>query len=356
MTPLRVLFAGTPDVALPALDLLLDDDRFDVVAVLTNPDRPRGRSGRPEASPVACRARERDVAVIQPERPSDELERIVATGAVVGAVVAYGALLPERVLTALPLGFVNLHFSLLPRWRGAAPVQHAIRAGDDTTGVTVFRLDAGMDTGPVLRVLERPLPHDAEAGMLLDLLASEGAPLLADGLLALAAGEEPRPQQAAGVTLAPKLGPADAHIDWSQDADQVARMIRSVTPTPGAHTFLGPQHPAGLSAGLTAGQGRPRVKIAGVRVLGGAEVIDLEHAEDAEDAGAEGRAHGASVPASVPGTVLSTDPQVIVACGSGALAIERVQFPGRGWTTALDQVRGRRLSTGMVLGPDVAAT
>ena len=309
MTPLRVLFAGTPEVALPSLDRLVEDTRFAVVAVLTNPDRPRGRSGRPEASPVARRAAALGLPVLRPERPADALADLVATGAQVGAVVAYGALLPERVLAALPLGFVNLHFSLLPRWRGAAPVQHAIRAGDATTGVTVFRLDRGMDTGPVLRSLERPMPEGIEAGALLDLLAVEGAPVLADGLLALADGEEPRAQDADGATAAPKLTPADAAIDWAADAEEVARSIRSVTPRPGAHTLLGPD----------------RLKVAGVRVV-------------------------TDAPPAPPGTLVTLEDAVLVACGDGAVRLERVQFPGRPWTTALEQVRGRRLTSGTVLG------
>jgi methionyl-tRNA formyltransferase len=309
VTPLRVLFAGTPEVALPSLDLLLADERFDVVAVLTNPDRPRGRSGRPEPSPVAARAREVGLTLLQPERPMDALDVIVATGAEVGAVVAYGALLPERVLGALEYGFVNLHFSVLPRWRGAAPVQHAIRAGDVTTGATVFRLDRGMDTGPVLRSLELPMPQGIDAGELLDRLAVEAAPLLAEGLLALAAGEEARAQTADGVTLAPKLDPTDAEIDWRLGAEQVGRMIRSVTPRPGAHTYLGAD----------------RVKLAGVTV-------------EPDNEGS-------------PGTVITDADGIVVACGGGSLRIARIQFPGRPWTSTADQVRGRRLRTGMLLGP-----
>jgi methionyl-tRNA formyltransferase len=319
MTPLRVLFAGTPEVALPALDLLHADERFDVVAVLTNPDRPRGRSARPEGSAVALRARELGLPVLQPERPADELDRIVATGAEVGAVVAYGALLPVRVLEALPLGFVNLHLSVLPRWRGAAPVQHAIRSGDATTGATVFRLDEGMDTGPVLRQYERPIPADVDAGDLLELLAVEGAPLLAEGLLALASGEEAQAQSVEGVTLAPKLRPVDAAIDWTDDAAQVARAIRSVTPRPGAHTSLASE----------------RLKLAGVTV--------------AADAGEQS-------PTTGPGTIHADEQGITVTCGSGSVRILRVQFPGRPWTSTADQVRGRRLSTGMVLGPHAEPT
>jgi methionyl-tRNA formyltransferase len=309
MTPLRVLFAGTPEVALPALELLVDDPRFVVAAVLTNPDRARGRSGRAEPSPVAVRAHELGLPVLQPARPADAIVDISATGAQVGAVVAYGALLPERVLDALPLGFVNLHFSLLPRWRGAAPVQHAIRSGDATTGVTVFRLDRGMDTGPVLCTMERPIPDGIDAGALLDLLATEGAPLLVEGLLALAAGAEPSAQRSEGVTLAPKLGAEEASIDWTLDAEHVARVIRSVTPRPGAHTVLGPD----------------RLKVAGVSAVLPGE-------------------------AGPPGTLTADDAGIIVACGRGAIRIQRVQFPGRPWSTAIEQTRGRRLATGMVLG------
>jgi methionyl-tRNA formyltransferase len=172
--PVKVLFAGTPEVALPALDLLVADPRFDVVAVLTNPDRPRGRSATPQPSAVASRARDLGVPLLQPERVRDAADAIRGSGADVGAIVAYGSILPPAVLEALPLGFVNLHFSLLPRWRGAAPVQHAIRAGDTVTGVTAFRLDAGMDTGPVLRTLERPISDGMDAGALLDAARRRG--------------------------------------------------------------------------------------------------------------------------------------------------------------------------------------
>ena len=147
--PVRVVFAGTPDIALPGLEALVTDPRTEVVGVLTNPARPRGRHGTPVEPPVALRARELGLTVLQPERPRAALAALAELRADVGAVVAYGALLPPDVLAVPASGWVNLHFSLLPRWRGAAPVQHAIRAGDRVTGVTVFRLDEGMDTGPV---------------------------------------------------------------------------------------------------------------------------------------------------------------------------------------------------------------
>lgn len=311
MAALRVLFAGTPEVAVPALELLLADGRFDVVGVLTNPDRPRGRSSRPVPSPVAARARAAGLPLLQPERARDAAAEIAATGAEVGAVVAFGSILPQDVLDALPFGFVNLHFSLLPRWRGAAPVQHAIRAGDPVTGVTAFRLDAGMDTGPVLRTLEVVPPGDVDAGVLLDALALEGAPVLADALLAVAAGELGTAQPEDGATHAPRIGPADAMVRWELPAEVVARHIRSVTPRPGAVTLVGGE----------------RLKVAGASPRSRSP-------------------HG-----DAPGTVLGVvDDGIEVACGAGTVLIERLQPAGRPWTAAVDQVRGRRILLGSLLG------
>ena len=238
MKPIRVLFAGTPEVALPALDLLVADDRFRVVAVLTNPDRPRGRSATPQPSAVASRAAELALPLLQPQRVRDAVGAIRDSGADVGAIVAYGSILPPAVLDALPLGFVNLHFSLLPRWRGAAPVQHAIRAGDAVTGVTAFRLDAGMDTGPVLRSLERRISDLIDAGALLAQLAVEGAPVLAEALLAVANGEPGTPQPGDGATLAPRSGAAGAVGAWRRPACEVAAHVRSLPPPPGAPTTV----------------------------------------------------------------------------------------------------------------------
>ena len=319
MTVLRVLVAGTPAVALPSLEMLANDARFEVVAVLTNPDRPRGRSARPVPSPVAERALALGIPVIRPERPRDAVEAIVATGADIGAVVAYGSILPRQVLDALPLGFVNLHFSLLPRWRGAAPVQHAIRAGDPVTGVTAFRLDEGMDTGPILRAVAVTPPDDVDAGDLLDALAERGAPVLADALIAVRAGEVGTAQPTEGVSLAPRIRPEDTVVDWGRPAEEVARMVRSVTPRPGATTSVD----------------GTRLKVAVARPASG-----LARSADG-----------------VPGTVLGTDgDSVLVACGDGAVLIGRVQPEGRPWSTAADQVRGRRIDVGTVLGAGRATT
>ena len=316
--PVRVVVAGTPDVALPSLAALIADPRIDVVGVLTNPARPRGRRVAPVDPPVATRAHELGLPLLQPERPTDALDALTALAPTVGAVVAYGALLPPPVLAVPSAGWVNLHFSLLPRWRGAAPVQHAIRAGDAVTGVTVFRLDIGMDTGPVLGRVEHRLDPSRDAGEVLTELAGVGAPLLVEGVLAAARGEPGVPQPVDRVTLAPRLGPADAAVDWTAEAPVVDRAIRSVTPRPGAVT--------------TAPSGP--LKVAGSRVL-------------APDAAA-----GTGPPAR-PGTVLGLDgTDLVVACATGAVAVARVQPAGRTWMAAADAVRGRRVAVGDVLGAE----
>lgn len=317
-----MLFAGTPDVAVPSLNALLEDDRFEVVGVLTNPDRPKGRRGEAQAPPVALVASAAGVPVLQPERARDAIEDIRALAPDIAAVVAYGALLPQDVLDRVPHGFVNLHFSLLPRWRGAAPVQHAIRAGDDVTGVSVFVLDRGMDTGPLLRRVEMTLPMTMDAGDLLDELAVLGAPILLDALVARMSGEGPVPQPLEGATLAPKLTTSDATVDFSLPARDVACRIRSVSPRPGALTTWGER----------------RLKI-------GAPLVESMPAEslDAQKGVA-------------PGTVIRADERVVVACGDGSLALGRLQLEGRRWLPAEEFVRGTRLAPGTVLGSASTST
>jgi methionyl-tRNA formyltransferase len=312
--PLRVLFAGTPDVAIPSLAALVEDRRFEVVGVLTNPDRARGRSATPQRSAVAAFAHEHGLPLLQPQRPVGALDEIRELDASVGAVVAYGALLPPSVLGALPLGFVNLHFSLLPRWRGAAPVQRAIAAEDRVSGVSVFRLDEGMDTGPLLRQLEVVLGEE-DAGDVLAELAGRGAPLLLEALLALAAGEEARPQAEEGATLAPKLTAADAQVEWDVPAPQVAARIRSVTPRPGAVTTFRGQ----------------RIKLAGPGIP----------APDVVRASPSGQR---------PGEILGLDGGLLVACGEGVVRIGRVQPEGRRWVDSIEFINGQRIQVGELLG------
>ncbi|MDT7561105.1 MAG: methionyl-tRNA formyltransferase [Pseudonocardiales bacterium] len=250
---MRLVFAGTPTAALPALSALLGSPRHEVVAVLTRPDAPTGRGRRLAPSPVAELAAAHDVPVLRPPKPSapDFVASLAAYRPDCCPVVAYGSLLRPALLAVPRYGWVNLHFSVLPAWRGAAPVQAAVRHGDEVTGASCFRLEEGMDTGPVYGVVTESIGPRDTSGDLLDRLARSGAELLLatldgieDGLL------RPVPQPAEGVSYAPKVTVADAEVDWRAPATAVDRLIRSVTPEPGAWTTfraerlgLGPAHP-----------------------------------------------------------------------------------------------------------------
>lgn len=238
---MRLVFAGTPEVALPALDALLGSARHEVVAVVTRPDAPVGRGRRTVPSPVARRAEETGVEILRPARPRDPefQDRLRALAPDCCPVVAYGALLPPSVLDVPAHGWVNLHFSLLPAWRGAAPVQHALLAGDEITGATTFRIEEGLDSGPVYgTVTEEVRPRDT-SGDLLTRLALAGSGLLTatmDGIEDGTVTAEPQP--ADGVSHAPKIGTADARVAWEAPALRVDRQVRACSPAPGAWTVF----------------------------------------------------------------------------------------------------------------------
>ena len=235
---MRLVFAGTPQVAVPALEALLASDH-DVVAVVTRPDARAGRGRELAASPVRQQAESRGIEVLTPERPSDpEFQaRLRELAPDACPVVAYGALIPRSALDIPAQGWVNLHFSLLPAWRGAAPVQHALIAGDEVTGASTFLIEEGLDTGPVFGVMtERIRPRDT-AGDLLSRLAEGGAGLLVATMDGLADGSlQPVPQPTEGVSLAPKIDVADARVRWERPALAVDRQVRGCTPAPGAWT------------------------------------------------------------------------------------------------------------------------
>jgi methionyl-tRNA formyltransferase len=238
---MRLVFAGTPQAAVPALDALLKSGH-EVAAVVTRPDAPAGRGLHPEPSPVARRAAEADIEVLRPARPRDPefIDRLRQIAPDIVPITAYGALIPQAVLDIPAQGWVNLHFSLLPAWRGAAPVQHAILHGDDITGATTFRLVKELDAGPVFGVVTEPIRPRDTAGDLLGRLAVSGAELLVATLDGIESGQlEPCPQPAEGVTLAPKITAEDARVRWDQPATAVDRQIRASTPGPGAWTMLG---------------------------------------------------------------------------------------------------------------------
>lgn len=298
---MRICFWGTPRAAVPALEAFLADPGIEVAAVVTNPDRPRGRGYRLAPPPVKVAAAGAGVAVWQPQRPREVLDELRTLQPDACAVVAYGALLPPDLLAAGGRGFVNLHFSLLPAWRGAAPVQHALLAGDEVTGVTCFVLDEGLDTGPVLTEAETPIEPGETAGQLTDRLARLGAPSLVDAVKGLVSGSlTPHPQDHQRASYAPKLGPGDALLDWDRPAEALERAVRAFNPAPGAHTSLDGQ----------------RLKVHRARVVAG---------------------HGA------PGTVIGSDEGgAVVACGDAALRLEQVQPAGKAPMSAAAFVNGYR--------------
>ncbi|MCW2844520.1 MAG: fmt [Nocardioides sp.] len=271
---MRVVFAGTPEVAVPALDAVAQS-RHELVGVVTRPDAPSGRGRRLEASPVARRAEELGVPVLKPEHPRDpdfqEALRALAPDAC--PVVAYGALLPQSALDIPVHGWVNLHFSCLPAWRGAAPVQHAIWAGDEVTGATTFRIVKALDAGPTFGVMtERIRPTDT-AGDLLGRLAEGGAGLLVVTLDGIEDGSlEAREQPEDGISLAPKILVDDARVDWREPAAGVDRRIRACTPGPGAwSTHEGARIKIGP---VTIPAAQPETRLApGVLVIGKNEVL-----------------------------------------------------------------------------------
>ena len=235
---MRVVFAGTPEVALPALDAIAASSH-DLVGVVTRPDAPAGRGRKLTASPVARRAEELGVPVLKPGRPREPefLDDLRALAPECCPVVAYGALLPQSALDIPDHGWVNLHFSVLPAWRGAAPVQHAIRAGDEVSGATTFRIIKELDAGPTFGVMTETIRPDDTAGDLLTRLAEGGAGLLVATLDGIAEGSlEAREQPADGVSFAPKVQVDDARIDWGDPATAIDRQIRACTPHPGAWT------------------------------------------------------------------------------------------------------------------------
>jgi methionyl-tRNA formyltransferase len=310
---MRLVFAGTPQTAVPSLEALLASSHT-VAAVLTRPDARAGRGLRVAASPVAERAREAGIEVLQPRRPSDPafLARLAEIAPACCPVTAYGALVPDAALRIPVHGWVNLHFSVLPAWRGAAPVQHAILHGDEITGATTFRLVAELDAGPVFGVLTEVVQSSDTAGDLLGRLAVSGAELLVATLDGIESGElEARPQPPDGISYAPKLSRADARVDWKKPAMAIDRLVRACTPAPGAWTTL---------AGAT-------VKIGPLARAGG---------------GVSGRPELAAGDVMSPGDVRVLGSAVVVGTGTTPVQLGEVQPEGKRKMPAADWARGLR--------------
>jgi methionyl-tRNA formyltransferase len=305
---MRVLFAGTPETAVPSLEALLGS-RHEVIAVLTRPDAPTGRGRHVEQSPVRHVAEQAGVEVLTPPRPRDPdfLARLAELAPDVCPVVAYGGLIPPAALAIPEHGWVNLHFSLLPAWRGAAPVQRAILAGDEVTGACTFLLEEGLDTGPVYGTVTEEIGRTDTSGDLLARLAVDGARLLVATLDGIEEGRlTPVPQPAEGVSHAPKLTTDDARIDWKTPALHIDRQVRACTPAPGAWTTLDGE----------------RVKVFPVTPIPG--VTELE-----------------------PGELLADKRGLQVGTGSGhTVRLGDVQAQGKKRMAAADWARGLRLHGG----------
>ena len=289
---MRVIFMGTPDFSVPALRAIAA--RHDVVAVYSQPPRAAGRGQKPRPSPVALAAQDLGIPVRTPARlrdPQDQAD-FAALDADVAVVVAYGLILPQPVLDAPRLGCLNIHASILPRWRGAAPIHRAILAGDAETGVAIMQMEAGLDTGPVLALTRTPIEADDTTASLHDRLSTMGADLICDVLDRLPLPAVPQPQE--GVTYAAKIDKAEARIDWTLPAEQVDRQIRGLSPFPGAWCMIGDERVKLLASTVVPGQGDP-------------------------------------------GTVL---PDFTIVCGSGAVRITLAQRAGKRPMTPADLLRG----------------
>jgi methionyl-tRNA formyltransferase len=306
---MRIVFFGTPEFAAVSLRALLRE-RFTVTGVVTQPDRPQGRSRstlvEPPVKTVAVAA---GLPVLQPARPVGDLflAALRRLEADIGVVVAYGHILRPEVLSVPPRGMINVHASLLPRFRGAAPIQHAILDGETETGVSIMVMEAGLDSGPVIHHAATPIEPDETGGSLTLRLAELGAGALVEALSLVAAGAaRPQAQNHALATFAPKVDRAAARIDWSRDAEAIARQIRAFDPAPGAWTTLG-EAPVKLFS--------PRVS----------------------DRTGE------------PGAVLAAGERLVIACGSGSVMIREVQPSGRARMAAEAWARGRGIAAGRQL-------
>lgn len=325
---LKLVFAGTPDVAVPSLKAFAADSRFDVVGVITRPDAPTGRGRKLLPSPVKAAALELGLPIIDSKPRSPEfLDALNALGADIAAVIAYGNILPKNVLDAVPMGWYNLHFSNLPKWRGAAPAQRAIWAGDATTGADVFKVGEGLDDGPIVASMTVALTGRETSGELLDRLAEEGAPMYVDALAAVGDGTATfTPQPAEGLEYAHKITVEDARISWTDSAEAIDRQIRACTPHPGAWTKL---YAEGLPETADIESAGAAAQPLTLHVLA-AQPADVTHPNTPTDL--------------QPGEIKAGKKNVWVGTGTTALELTQVKAQGKKAMLAADWARGARLS------------
>jgi methionyl-tRNA formyltransferase len=303
---MRIVFFGTPEFAVASLNALLRE-RFTLAGVVTQPDKPQGRSRSTLVPPaVKLAALEAGLPVLQPARPVGDLflTSLRRLEAELGVVVAYGHILRREVLDAPARGMINVHASLLPRFRGAAPIQHAILAGDRETGISIMKMEEGLDSGPVLHRVSTPIADGETGGTLTTRLAALGASALVEALALISArAERPEPQDPCAATYAPKISREAARLDWTRDAAALERQVRAFDPVPGAWTSL---------------DGAPVKLFGGMPAVGGGE----------------------------PGAVLAASDRLVVASGTGAIAVSEVQPAGRNRMTVEEWVRGRGIAAG----------
>ena len=304
---MRLVFMGTPGFAVPVLDALIDAGH-EIVRVYTQPARPAGRGKAPRPSPVAEAAHRYGIEIDTPERFREPatISHFAAVSPDAAIVVAYGQILPQGALDVPLHGCLNVHASLLPRWRGAAPIQRAIMSGDAETGVAIMQMEAGLDTGPVLAMARTPIAASDTAATLHDRLSGLGAKLMVETLAAVEGGwVRPVPQPDDGVTYATKIDKAEARVDWSGSAREIDRLIRGLSPFPGAWTTIGGERTKLLLSSVEDGAG-------------------------------------------APGTVL--DDRLLIACGTGAVRVLSLQRAGKSAARAEDVLRGFEVPVGSVLG------
>jgi|ERR1019366_5514189 methionyl-tRNA formyltransferase len=318
MAPLRIIFMGTAELSCVSLEKISSDKSFQVVAVVTQPDKPKGRELKLTPSPVKVLAEKLNLPVLQPPKARDEkfIAELRELKSDLMVVVAYGQILPQTILDLPPFDCLNVHTSLLPKYRGAAPIQWAIADGNDETGVTIMKMDAGLDTGPILSMRRTPILPTDDSQVLHDRLAQLGAELLVETIPGFVAGKiSPQPQPAEGSTYAAKIKKEHGKIDWNQSAVQIWNRLRAFTPWPGAFTFLGNVEHSSASV--------PK-----------SQLLKIWKAEVVEKSGAAG-------------LILSADKTgIVVGCGQGALRILELQREGGRRLTAEQFLSGFPLKAG----------
>jgi methionyl-tRNA formyltransferase len=311
MTPLRIIFMGTAELSCASLEKLAGDKNFQIVAVVTQPDKPKGRDLKLTPSPVKVLAEKLNLPVLQPLKARDEkfIGELRALQPDLMVVVAYGQILPPAILDLPPHGCLNVHTSLLPKYRGAAPIQWAIADGEPETGVTIMKMDAGLDTGPILSIRRTPILPTDDSQVLHDRLAQLGAELLAETIPGYVAGKiSPQPQPATGSTYAAKIKKEDGQIDWNLPAQKICNQLRAFTPWPGAFTFL---------------QMEPKP-----------QMLKIWKAEPVEKSGGVGE-------------IISADKSgIVVGCGAGAFRILELQREGGKRLSAEQFLIGHPLKAG----------